>query len=76
MNPGLNDTAAKAIARQLDTRGLSISQAAELIGESSWWLGRRLRNATELKLDDVELICEKLGIPISQILLPTSGEVS
>ena len=64
----LGDTAAAELRAYLARRDLTIDDAADLVGVHPSWLARRLRGSTKLTLEDVELICTRLDIPISDVV--------
>jgi transcriptional regulator with XRE-family HTH domain len=64
----LGSTAAAELRAYLARRDLTIDDAAELVGVNPSWLARRLRGTTKLTLEDIELICTRLGIPIGDVV--------
>lgn len=66
----LNTEVRQAIARILHERYLTQAEAAKRLEVQATWLSRRIgANANvDLSLSDVELICSRLDIPISDVL--------
>lgn len=68
----LNTEVRQAIARILHERYLTWAEASRRLEVQQTWLGRRLNGHVTLSLSDVELICSRLDIPITDVL-PQGG---
>jgi len=64
----LNTQVRQAIARRLHDRYVGVSEAADAIETTRTWLGRRLNGTTPMSLNDLELICSRLDIPMDDVL--------
>ena len=65
----LNQAAAAELRAYLARQKLTIAAAAQKIpGKNVDWLSRRLNGVVLMTLDDIELICTALGIPVARII--------
>lgn len=64
----LNDSVRLELRRILSDRFTTWAEAARRLEQTQTWLGRRLNGTTDLSLNDVELICQRLDVPISDVL--------
>lgn len=64
----LNDSVRLQLRAILAERYGTWAEASRQLGMTQTWLGRRLNAQTELSLTDVELICSRLDIPLSEVL--------
>jgi antitoxin component HigA of HigAB toxin-antitoxin module len=60
--------AASEIRAHLARLEISEKAAAARIGKDRGWLHRRLHGRGHITLDDVQLICTKLDIPVSALI--------
>lgn len=63
----LNDEVRERIREILFHRHLTYAAAAQALEVQATWLGRRLNGTVDMTLSDVELICERLNIPLADI---------
>lgn len=61
-------TAEKSIRVRLAVMGKSQSWLAAQLGESTFWLSRRMTGATKLTTDDLDRIAEVFGTDVSGLL--------
>jgi len=66
----LNDSVRLRLGRIVQDRFTTFAEASRRLEVTQTWLGRRLNGGTELTLNDLELICSRLDIPISDVLQP------
>ena len=64
----LSRAAATELRAHIARLDLPERAAAELIGVDPTWLNRRLHGRGNITLDDIELICSKLHIPVSEVI--------
>jgi hypothetical protein len=64
----LNDSVRLELRRTVQARFTTFAEASRRLEMTQTWLGRRLNGGTELTLNDLELICSRLDIPLSDVL--------
>ena len=64
----LNDSVRFELRRIVQARFTTYAEASRRLEMTQTWLGRRLNGGTELSLNDVEMICQRLDIPLSDVL--------
>lgn len=72
----LTERAAAEIRAELGRRNMTRLELSKLLGVERMWVYYRLSGETPLKVDDVELIANALGVPLAQLLPaaePTAG---
>jgi hypothetical protein len=66
--PTLSATAGRELRAHLARQSLSIKAAADRLGHNRSWLQRRLDGSPSFNLDDIDLICTVLGIPVESLI--------
>ena len=75
VTPKLRHSVAEEIRALLARRQMSGVKLAETIGRSQAYVSRRLNGDTAFDVDDLQMIAEALGVPVTA-LLPASPEQS
>ena len=72
----LNDSVRVELRRIVQERFTTFAEASRRLEMTQTWLGRRLNGGTELTLNDVEMICSRLDIPLADVLKPQKEQTS
>lgn len=68
----LSTTVAAEFRAEMARQRISALKLSTRLGQSDFYVGRRLRGQVSMSLDDVEAFAQALGVPVDR-LLPLSG---
>lgn len=69
-----NEAVAGELRAELARQGLTASQLAQRFGSSDMTVGRRLRGQVPLTLDELDTICDALGLDPLEVLAAARGQ--
>ena len=70
-----NETVAAVLDGECRRRGWTRSQLSRALGVNTVWVSRKLNNDRGWTLDDLDLVSERLGIPLPVLLMaPVGGQ--
>lgn len=64
-----NQTVATVVDQERRRRGLTRLQLAALLGTNSAWVSRKLNGDRAWTMDDLDLVSERLGLPLPVLLM-------
>lgn len=71
-----NETVSEAVDRERQRQGLSRSGLARLLGWGPGQVTRKLDGQLRWSMDDLDLVSERLGVPLPLLLAPARELVS
>jgi transcriptional regulator with XRE-family HTH domain len=66
-----NDTITTVVNRERMRRGLNQAQLAEMLGRGDMWVSHKLNGRRRWQVDDLDLLAERLEIPLPMLLVAT-----
>lgn len=64
-----NQTVATVVEAERRRRGLTRLQLGALLGKDSGWVSKKLNGQLRWSMDDLDLVSERLGIPLPVLLM-------
>lgn len=64
-----NDTVTAAVEAERLRRGMTRLQLAAVLGTNSPWVSRKLNGQLRWSMDDLDLLSERLGVPLPVLLM-------
>jgi transcriptional regulator with XRE-family HTH domain len=68
-----NETVAAVVELERRRRGLTRLQLAAMLGTNSAWVSRKLNGDRAWTLEDMDLVSERLGVPLPVLLMAPVG---
>lgn len=65
-----NGTVTRAVLHELERRGMTRAAFARLLNQNPAWVTHKLNGHRRWSVDDLDLVAERLGIPVAWLLMP------